>query len=349
MLLQGLKNPADVTRGLQTIQRNARMQTQLIEDLLDMSRISAGKLRLDIQPVDPSAFIEAAIETVLPAAHAKSIRLEKFLDPTAGPVPGDPGRLQQVVWNLLSNAIKFTPKDGKVQVLLQRINSHIEITVADTGAGIHPEFLPQIFERFRQADASITRSHGGLGLGLSIVKNLVEMHGGTVRAESRGHGSGATFTVQLPLARHRDAARDPEPLEEVEAEFEPANLSGLTVLAVDDERDALGLIRRILEECGARVITATTAAEAILTIQNERPDVLVSDIGMPDVDGYALLRQVRALGDDRGGRTPAIALTAFARSEDRTRALRAGYIVHVAKPVEPSELVATVASVAGRT
>jgi CheY-like chemotaxis protein len=345
---------AELQQALDIIERNARVQTQLIEDLLDMSRITSGKVRLDIQPVEPVSFIEAALETVRLAASAKGVRLEKVLDPVAGPVSGDPNRLQQVVWNLLSNAIKFTPKEGKVQVILQRVNSHIEISVADTGIGIRPEFVSHVFERFRQADSSTTRKYGGLGLGLSIVKHLVELHGGTVHAHSLGEARGTTFTVQLPLAvvqRSGNAQQrfHPRTAKEVPQDYRVANLVGVKVLVVDDENDARELLRRVLSDCGAEVLVAATAADALMLVQRERPQLLLSDIGMPDVDGYELLRQVRALGEAAGGKLPAIALTAFARSEDRTRALRAGFLVHVSKPVEPSELVATVASVAGRT
>jgi PAS domain S-box-containing protein len=346
-------NREQLESGLQTIERNARMQAQLIEDLLDMSRITSGKVRLDIQPVAPVSFIEAAVETVRPAAQAKNVRLETLLDPNAGPVSGDPNRLQQVVWNLLSNAIKFTPKDGKVKVGLQSVNSQVEITVTDSGIGIPPEFLPHVFERFRQADSSTTRKFGGLGLGLSIVRSLVELHGGTVGVRSGGEGQGSTFVVHLPLtAIHTptyDAARQHPRVPRATTEFARTDLSGVKVLIVDDEADARGLIQRLLLECDAEVTTAASASEALALMEREQPDVLVSDIGMPEVDGYELLRRVRALAHDRGRKIPAIALTAFARSEDRTKALRAGFQVHVSKPVEPSELVATVASVAGRT
>ena len=354
VLRYGVNSEADLRKGLEAIERNARAQTQLIEDLLDMSRITSGKVRLDVQPVAPLSFIEAAVETVRPAAEAKGIRLERLLDPVAGPVSGDPGRLQQVVWNLLSNAIKFTAREGKVQIMLQRVNSHIEISVADTGIGIKPEFLPHVFERFRQADASTTRAYGGLGLGLSIVKHLVELHGGTVQADSTGEGHGTTFTVKLPLtAVHRapydETRHHPQAPKPAAIDFKPLDLSGIKVLVVDDEVDACELIKRVLTECEAEVVTANSANDALLLVEKERPDVLMSDIGMPGIDGYELLRRVRALGPGRGGKVPAIALTAFARSEDRTRALRAGFLVHVSKPVEPSELVATVASLAGRT
>lgn len=343
----------EVRQGLDTIVRNSRLQAQLIEDLLDMSRIISGKLRLDVQHVDLSAVIEAALETVTPAAAAKSIRVERVLDPRAGPVRGDSARLQQVVWNLLSNAIKFTPKGGKVQVILARVNSHVEIRVADTGQGIGAEFLPYVFERFRQADGSTTRRHGGLGLGLSIVKSLVELHGGTVGCASEGEGHGATFTVSLPLAvthaRDEDAGREHPTAPAGRAyHADGITLAGIRALIVDDEPDALVLVKRVLERAGAEVVAAGSAAEAIAALE-QGADVIISDIGMPELDGYEFLKRVRTVESERGTKTPAIALTAFARSTDRTRALLAGYLLHVAKPVEPSELVAAVASAVGRT
>ena len=345
---------AELLRGLDTIERNARIQQQLIEDLLDMSRITSGKLRLNIQSVSPASFIEAAIETILPAANAKNIRIEQVLDHTAGPISGDPHRLQQVVWNALSNAIKFTPRDGKVQVLLQRVNSHIEISVADTGAGIPPEFIAQVFERFKQADSSTTRHHGGLGLGLSIVRHLMELHGGSVSIASPGEGKGTTVTLHLPLKvvhpmADQEERSHPATPAKMTFDFRSFNLSGVCALVVDDNVDARDLVQRVLTECGAKVFTAADAAEALRLVEEQTPDVLVSDIGMPEVDGFELLKRIRALGSVRGGGLPAIALTAFARSEDRTRALRAGFLVHVSKPVEAAELVATVASVVGRT
>ncbi len=343
----------DLQKGLQAIQRNAEAQTQLIEDLLDVSRITAGKLRLDVQPIFPVSAIEGALESIAPAAHAKGITVAKVLDPSAGPISGDSSRLQQIIWNLLSNAIKFTPKHGKVQIVLERVSSQVEISVADTGAGIQPELIAQLFERFRQGDASTTRHHGGLGLGLSIVKSLTELHGGTVVVRSQGTGLGTTVTVHLPLSVVHRAAVSPDrqhprasPL--AIAGFAQVELSGVTVLVVDDQADARDLVQRVLEDCSAKVMTASSAVEALELVERHRPHVLLTDIGMPGMDGYDLLKRVRALGVDRGGKVPAIALTAFARSEDRTRALRAGFVVHVAKPVDPSELVATVASVAGR-
>ena len=354
VLRSGVKNPADLTKGLETIERNARAQTQLIEDLLDMSRITSGKLRLDVQTVMPIAFIEAAIETVKPSADAKGLRLEKFLDPSAGPISGDPARLQQVVWNLVSNAIKFTPRGGKVQVVLERVNSHVEITITDTGIGIKPDFLPHLFERFRQGDPSTTRHYGGLGLGLSIVESLVELHGGTVGIKSPGDGFGTTVSVHLPVsavhrAPHTEKRQHPGVSQQgLGTHVASVELQGLQVLVVDDQPDARELIQRVLTDCGAIVHIAARADEALQMVVAHRPDVMVSDIGMPDADGFELLRRIRALDADQGGRVPAIALTAFARSEDRTRALRAGFVVHVSKPVDPAELIATVASVAGR-
>jgi len=318
-----------------------------------MSRIVSGKIRLDVQEVELSSVINAAIDLLKPSADAKGVRLIRVLDPLANPVSGDPNRLQQIVSNLLSNAIKFTPRGGKVEVLLERVNSHVEVTVTDTGQGISPEFLPHVFDRFRQADASTTRKYGGLGLGLSIVKQLVELHGGTVRAKSAGDGMGATFTVALPLAITKRQTRDRRhPTTSVYtglADDVQICLEGKKILIVDDEPDARNLIERILADRSASVIKADSADEAMRLIRSERPDLLLSDIGMPHKDGYDLIRSVRALPLDEGGRTPAIALTAFARSEDRTRAMMAGYQVHLSKPVEPSELIATVASLVGRT
>ena len=349
----------DVAEGLEVIERNARVQTQIIEDLLEMSRVISGKMRLNIQAVDVADVVRAAAETVRPAADARGVRLQCVLDPSAGPVSGDPARLQQVMWNLLSNAIKFTPRGGRVQAVLRPVNSHVEVAVSDTGQGIAPEFLPFVFERFRQADASTTRKHGGLGIGLSIVKSIVELHGGTVRAMSPGEGCGATFVVSLPLSlarRHgEDEGAREHPKASAAAAVAPAydrpDLRGVRVLVVDDEPDARELVRRLLQECGADVRTAATAEGALAALDGGGggADVIVSDIGMPEVDGYEFIRRVRARGPRNHGAVPAAALTAFARSEDRTRALIAGYQTHIAKPVEPTELVAAVAALAGRT
>ena len=355
VLRRGTRDAADLQKGLQTIERNARAQAQLIEDLLDMSRITSGKVLLDVQTVAPALFIDAAVETVRPAADAKNIRLEKHYDPAVGPIAGDPARLQQVIWNLLSNAIKFTPRDGRVAILLTAFDGHVEITVQDTGVGIKPEFKAHVFERFRQGDASTTRKHGGLGLGLSIVKHLVEQHGGTVRVDSEGEKMGASFTIALPSANRqsvssrpdRPAYSPPSPLASALAsDILLRDMAGLRVLVVDDEPDARELINRILSDCHAIVRTAASAKQALAAIGEEVPDVLVSDLGMPDVDGFELLARVRALGAAHGGNVPAVALTAFARSEDRLRALEAGFGAHISKPVEPSELIATVAAMA---
>jgi PAS domain S-box-containing protein len=339
--------------ALETIERNARAQAQLIDDLLDVSRIITGNLRLDVRQVDPGSFIEPAIEALRPAAEAKGVRIQKVMDTGIVSVAGDPARLQQVVWNLLSNAIKFTPKGGKVQVRLERINSHIEIAVSDTGVGIKPEFLPHVFERFRQADQKTTRHHGGLGLGLAIVRHLVELHGGTVEADSSGEDRGATFVVKLPIVplhqkdnlaeRIHPAARDTLPDYDC-----PERLDGLKVLVVDDEADTRELLKVGIGRCGAEVVTAGSAREALAAIAEERPDLLISDIGMPGEDGYELIRKVRSLPAGGGGKIPAIALTAYARTEDRLRALRAGYQSHIAKPVELAELTAVMASLLRR-
>ncbi|HVS66779.1 MAG TPA: ATP-binding protein [Thermoanaerobaculia bacterium] len=345
---------AQLREGLDVIERNARLQTQMIDDLLDMNRIASGKISLDVQRVDVVEVVAAALDTVRPAADARGIQLQPVLDPAAGAVWGDPDRLQQVVWNLLSNAIKFTEKNGRVQVALRRVDSHLEIVVSDTGIGIPEEFLPHVFDRFRQLDSSMSRRHGGLGLGLSIVRQLVELHGGSVRAESAGEGKGSTFTVSLPLmvAQARPQEEAPTIRDDSgsglasSSEQDLPSLDRLSVLVVDDVRDARDLLSLILEQAGAAVTLAESADEAIEKLPEVRPDVLVSDIGMPGADGYELIRRVRGLPADAGARTPAIALTAFARTEDRTRALRAGYQLHIAKPVEPAELVTAVASLA---
>lgn len=336
-------------RALASIERNARSQAQLIDDLLDVSRIMAGKIRLDVQQLELPGIIEAAVDSTRPAADAKQIRVQILLDPRAGVVAADPERLQQVFWNLLSNAIKFTPKGGRVQVQLQRVNSHVEVSVSDTGQGIDAEFLPHVFDRFRQADSSSRRAHGGLGLGLAIVRNIVELHGGRVHATSRGEGQGATFSVELPLSiLHPSVAPvrvHPRTSEVVP--FQPARtLDGVRVLVVDDEPDTLETIETILAQCGAEVRTASSAASALETLQQWTPHLIVSDIGMPGDDGYALIQRVRALAPDAGGQVPAIALTAYARVEDRLRVLAAGFQMHVPKPIEPAELVAVISSVA---
>jgi PAS domain S-box-containing protein len=349
ILSAGKVDPEDLQEGLQVIDRNAKIQAKIIEDLLDISRIISGTMRLDVQRVNMQTVIEEAIAAVAPAADAKGVRLKKVLDSLAGPVPGDPARLQQVVWNLLTNAVKFTPKGGSVQVLLERVNSHIEISVSDSGIGISPEFLPHIFERFRQADASSTRRHSGLGLGLAIVKQLTELHGGTVRAKSPGEGQGSTFVITLPIAVVRDVPEKVRPKENEPTEFDCSEkpLLGVRALIVDDEADARHLVRRILSDCGADVAIAESVGDAVELVDSFAPHVLVSDVGMPERDGYDLIRRIRSRVSARS--LPAIALTAFARSEDRRRALLAGFQTHVTKPVEPAELVAVVASLLGRT
>ncbi|BAZ26501.1 PAS/PAC sensor hybrid histidine kinase [Kalymmatonema gypsitolerans NIES-4073] len=348
---------AATARALETVERNARAQAQLVEDLLDVSRIIQGKLRLNVRAVDLLSVIEAAIDTVHPAALAKNIQLQPVLDPAAGPVFGDSDRLQQIVWNLLSNAVKFTPKGGRVQIRLERVHSHVEIIVADTGKGISPEFLPYVFERFRQADSSITRSFGGLGLGLSIVRNLVDLHGGSVHVESPGEGQGTTFTVKLPISPVSIKIEEPErvhPTVGGSLAFDcTPRLDGLRILVVDDEVDARELLIQILVECGAEVVAVATADEVIVALEEQtsdsRFDILISDIGMPEQDGYVLVRRVRTLDSNQGGRIPAVALTAYARAEDRKAALLAGFQSHVAKPVEPGELIAVIANLTGRT
>ena len=341
-------------RAAETIERNARAQAQLIDDLLDVSRIITGKLRLNTRPVELAPVIEAAADAVRPAAAAKGVTLRVLLDPPAGPVPGDPDRLQQVFWNLFSNAIKFTPAGGRVEARLTHAGGHAEVTVTDTGEGIAPEFLPHVFERFRQADGAITRRHGGLGLGLAIVRHLVELHGGTVRVESEGEGRGATFALRLPLLAPAAPAPGSAGGGRKQSSALPgdcASLAGLRVLVVDDDADTRTLLRALLERCGAAVALAASAAEALEHLRRAEaalPDVLVSDIGMPHEDGYQLIRRVRALPAERGGQIPAAALTAYARVEDRARALAEGYQAHVSKPVDPAELTAVIADLAAR-
>jgi len=353
MLQAGQISGEEARRALATIVRNANAQVQLIDDLLDVSRIITGKMRLAVRPVDLRVVVEAALDTVRPAAEAKSIRLQSVLDPRAAPITGDPNRLQQVVWNLLINAVKFTPKGGRVQVHLQRVNSHVEIVVSDTGQGIAADVLPFIFDRFRQADSSSTRVHAGLGVGLALVKHLVELHGGSVAAQSPGEGRGATFVLKLPLTIAEIAAgsvpRAHPTASSSDLVAAGVRLDGLRVLLIDDDPDALDLGSAILGGAGAEIRRATTADEALRLMRQWRPDVLVSDIEMPGEDGYALIRKVRALDPHEGGRTPAVALTAYGRIEDRMRTLSAGYTMHVPKPVDPGELTTIIASVAGRT
>jgi signal transduction histidine kinase/ActR/RegA family two-component response regulator len=345
----------DLAQGLEIIERNTKVQSQLIEDLLDMSRILAGKLRLDIQPVDLNRVILSAVDTVQAAAIAKDIRIETQFDPVATTVTGDPNRLQQIVWNLLSNAVKFTPRGGLVNVRLRHAGSHIVIVVSDNGAGIKPEFFPHMFERFRQQDSSTTRRHTGLGLGLAIVRQLVELHGGSVRADSAGENKGATFTVELPItaANHPAADASPDRKQPLAlrrlSDLVTPSLQGVQLLVIDDDPDTRMLFKRILDASGARVTLAGSAREAYARIRELRPNVILSDISMPEEDGFTLIKTVRSWPAAEGGATPAVALTAFASAEDRRRALLMGFQMHVAKPVEPAELIAVVASVAGIT
>jgi PAS domain S-box-containing protein len=353
MLRGGQLEGERAARAIETIERNARAQTQLVDDLLDVSRIITGKLRIEAVPVDLSAVVEAAAAVVRPAAAAKDVSLDVRVEADDATAEGDPDRLQQVVWNLLSNAVKFTPAGGAVEARVRRAGSQMEVAVSDTGAGIPAEFLPHVFERFRQADMGTTRRHGGLGLGLAIVRHLVELHGGAVVAESGGAGRGSTFTVRLPVRAARGARQTPASTEEparpvtFDAAAATPTLEGVKVLVVDDEPDARRLLTEVLGRCGAEVLSAASAGEALDLIQAWRPHVLLSDIGMPDGDGYELIRRVRELPEGRGGRTPAAALTAYAGPGDRERALAVGYQLHVAKPVEPAELAAVVASLAG--
>jgi signal transduction histidine kinase/CheY-like chemotaxis protein len=332
-------------QALETIERNARIQSRLIDDLLDLSRIISGKLLLDTREVDLASVVAGAVEVVRPAAAAKGIALTYECEPGAN-VSGDAARLQQVAWNLLSNAVKFTPQGGKVSARLAREGARVKFTVTDTGRGIAPEFLPHVFDRFRQADSATTRQYGGLGLGLSIVRHLAELHGGTVEVESEGEGRGAAFSVAFPLAftaARKCADVSPAILsDDAAVAVSPEGLAGVRVLVVDDEPDTRRLISTIISETGAEVTACASAGEAFEKLKTWRPHVLMSDIGMPGEDGYALIRKVRALPAERGGRTPAAALTAYARDEDRKRALAAGFQAHIAKPFDPRELVAAV-------
>jgi PAS domain S-box-containing protein len=351
-LLRMGKLDADTSaRALETIERNTKLQAQLIEDLLDVSRIITGKLRLQARPLQLAASVESAIDAVRPTADAKGVDIGCEMEDEVGPVSGDPDRLQQVLWNLLSNAVKFTPQGGRIDVRLGQVGPSVEITVSDTGEGITPEFLPYVFERFRQVDSTAARVHGGLGLGLAIARHLVELHGGSIRAQSPGVGQGATFSVRLPImaapARPPRGETRPRPAAGVAADGALA-LEGKRVLVVDDQADARGYLTVALQQCGAEVVTAASAREALDALQRRHPDVLVSDIGMPGEDGFALIEKVRALDPASGGRVPAVALTAYARNEDRTRALMAGYDMHLPKPVDPHTLADAVRQVLQR-
>ena len=346
MLQSAAMDEVTSRRAIDAILRNATAQVQLVEDLLDVSRIITGKMRLDVQWLDLKSVIESALDAVQPAASAKGLKIETVLDPNAGPVVGAADRLRQVVWNLLMNAIKFTPRDGRVQVHLRKLKSHVEIVVSDSGEGIQPEILPFIFDRFRQGDSTTTRPHGGLGLGLALVRHLVDLHGGRVRAASEGPGRGATFVVELPVAILGPEAGTTL---ETSAATGALPLQNVRVLLVDDDADGLDLTTVMLTNSGAQVKTAVSVAAALDILESWPADVLVSDIEMPGEDGYELLRRIRA--KERGGRTrlPALALTAYGRPEDRRRTLAAGYNLHLAKPIDPSELVLAVANLVGRT
>lgn len=356
LLKEGQITGEQANRAIETIERNAKSQAQLIEDVLDVSRIVSGKMRLEVRPVDLASIIDTSIDAVRPAAEAKNIRLQRVTDSNVM-IAGDADRLQQVIWNLLSNAIKFTPKDGRVQIKMERINSHVEVTVADDGLGIEPDVLPFIFERFRQSDSTTTRQYGGLGLGLAIVRHLVELHGGTVQAASDGLNCGSVFTVAFPLIAVRskeitfgsedETTDNTHPTASGNVPFTcPDELKNLRVLIVDDEPDTREMLLFIMETCQARAKGVSSVEEALKTLEAETFDVLISDIGMPERDGYDLIRTVRQLAPDRGGRLPAVALTAYARVEDRLKALNAGFQMHVSKPVDPAELLAVVASLA---
>jgi PAS domain S-box-containing protein len=339
----GALSPEEVRKGVEVIKRNALMQAQLIEDLLDLGRISSGKMTLNLSPVDVAQIIRDALAAIEHAAQAKRITIKTMLGDVRG-VLGDAKRLQQVLGNVLTNAVKFTPENGKVTLSTSRVNSHIEIAITDTGKGIAPSFLPQLFERFRQADSSSTRRHGGLGIGLALVKQLTELHGGSVRAYSAGENLGATFTICLPVAALQEDSHSPIPTAADPSAAALADLHGIKVMAVDDDQDSLQVIKRILLSRNAEVQTATSVPEAVALFSKFSPDVLLSDIGMPGQDGYELIRQIRELP---GGRSvPAAALTALARSEDRTRALTAGFQSHISKPVAAAEVVAMVRSLA---
>jgi PAS domain S-box-containing protein len=353
LLRGGILTGEKAERGLDTLERNATALTKMVEDVLDVSRIVTGKIRLDVQPVELPLVLHNAVATVQPAADAKGVRVQTIIDPRVAQVSGDPDRLQQVVWNLLSNAVKFTPKGALVQARLECVESHIEIVVSDTGMGIEPEFLPHVFERFRQAEAGTTRMTGGLGLGLAIVRHIVEMHGGSVHAASAGAGQGATFRVRLPLMivhpEAFDGRREHPRTERLEPFTGLEDLHGVRVLAVDDEPDALTLLRLVLESAGADVVAVSSALTALERIHQVRPHVVIADLGMHTMDGFELIARIRGSSDAAVRDVPAAALTAFARSEDRTRALRSGFEMHLAKPVDPGELVASVSALARRS
>ena len=352
MLRSGIIGGDKRTRAIEVIERNATSLNQIVEDVLDVSRIISGKMRLNVQPVDLTEVVRAALDVVMPAADAKGIQIDPPLEGVAAPISGDSERLRQVVWNLLSNAVKFTNRGGTVRVRIAPRESFVELIVTDTGIGISSEFLPFVFDRFRQADSKMTREQGGLGLGLGIARQLVEMHGGTIRAASDGTGTGATFTVSLPMTEAQASQRAPQPEARRGVREGPRvaipDLHGVRVLAVDDDRDALGMVREILEATGAQVSVANSGPAALEALPSARPDVIIADIGMPRMDGFELITLVRENADPAVRGVPAAALTAYARSEDRARALRSGFQMHLAKPIDPSELMFAVASLAGR-
>ena len=352
MLRSGAIRAERVEQALEVVERNASSLAQIVEDVLDVSRIISGKARLDVRPTDIAAVVKDAVATVTPAADAKGLKVTIAIDPHVGPVSGDSTRLRQVAWNLLSNAVKFTPRGGRVLISLNAEDSHIELVVSDTGIGFSPEFLPYIFERFRQAESGTTRRHGGLGLGLAISRHIVEMHGGTIHAASDGEGKGATFRVRLPLTISDSPAgaeaERKKALTQSRSEENAPDLSGVRVMAVDSDEDALRLVREILESAGAEVVTVGSGAAALDHLAVDRPHVILSELGMPEMDGWELIKRIRELPDPSVRRIPAAALTAYARSTDRTRALRSGFEIHLAKPVELAELIAAVASLARR-
>jgi PAS domain S-box-containing protein len=352
MIRNGEVEGSNASRAIETIERNARSQARLIDDLLDVSRIITGNLRLDLHPLNLAPIVDAALDALRPTADVKRINLQTRFEPGQCLVKGDPNRLRQVIWNLLSNAIKFTPRGGSVNIDLTCVESTVRLTVSDTGDGISPEFLPYVFDRFRQAEGSISRKQGGLGLGLAVARHLVELHGGTIRAESEGLGKGANFSVDLPLAQER---RDPARAEERRREVErrrsrsgAVRLDGVHVLLVEDDDDSRKLLGTMLKRYGARVTSTKSAAEALAVFQDQLPDVMISDIGMPDQDGYELIRKLRALSPEKGGNTPAIALTGYASRKDRERALGSGYQQHMAKPIEQVDMINAIAALVGR-
>ena len=352
MLQAGLLEGDRSDRALEAVVRNANALTQIVEDVLDISRIIKGKVRLNVQRVELPDIVLEAVDTVRPAADAKGVRIETIVDPHAAPVSGDPDRLQQIMWNLLSNAVKFTGRGGRVQVRVERVRSHVDITVSDTGIGIPPEFLPHVFERFRQADGGISRERGGLGIGLAITRHLVELQGGHISVTSAGADTGTTFCIELPVMivtmDDSTVTREQPIVQRTGGRIEVPDLAGIRVLAVDDDVDALMLVGTILESAGATVATADSAERALDIIHRMKPDVLLADLGLPRVDGFELIGRIRRSGDPDVRDVPAAALTAYARSEDRARALRSGFQIHLAKPIEPGELLAAIAAIAVR-